>query len=121
MILVVGGEGSGKRLLAASLGYTADEIADAVVDMRPVLCHLEQIVFRNPACADELLPLLLKKEVVLCNEVGSGVMPVDDAERLGREATGRLCILLAQQADCVIRMVCGIPEVIKGQFPQGTQ
>jgi len=117
MILIVGSAGSGKRSFIQSLGYTDFDLADAVLDARPVVTHLEQMIFTDPTCIDCLLPQLLQKEAVLCREVGSGVMPVDESERLGREATGRLCILLAQQADCVIRMVCGIPIVIKGTLP----
>lgn len=117
MLLIVGGEGSGKKTFALSLGYTDNEIADAVLDERPVLYHLEQMVFADPECADAILPALAEKEVVICNEVGSGVIPVDRAERIGREATGRLCVLLAQKASCVVRMVSGIPAVIKGELP----
>ena len=117
MILIVGSAGSGKRSFVKSLGYTDTQIADAELNTCPVVIHLEQLVFADPDCADALLPLLLQKDAVLCREVGSGVMPVDDAERAGREATGRLCILLAQQADCVIRMVCGIPTILKGTLP----
>lgn len=117
MLLIIGGEGSGKRSFAGTLGYSPRDMADAVLDERPVLFHLEQLVFRDPDAADALLPQLLRKEAVLCNEVGSGVIPVDRRELLGREATGRLCILLAQQADCVVRMVSGIPTVIKGALP----
>lgn len=117
MVLIVGGEGSGKRDFARSLGYEERDMADGVLDGRPVLFHLERMVFRDPDCVEDLLPALEKKEAVLCCEVGSGVIPVDRAERLGREAVGRLCVLLAQRAGCVVRMVCGIPTVIKGQLP----
>lgn len=117
MILIVGSAGSGKRSFVKSLGYSDADLAAATLDHRPVLTHLEQMVFADPAHADSLLTQLLQKDVVLCREVGSGVMPVKDAERLGREATGRLCILLAQHATCVIRMVCGIPMFLKGTLP----
>ncbi len=116
MLLIVGGEGSGKRTFAKSLGYTDDDIADAVLNEQPVLYHLEQMVFAAPECTDGLLASLMDKEVVICNEVGSGVIPADRAERIGREATGRLCVLLAQKAACVVRMVSGIPTVIKGDL-----
>ena len=116
MLLIVGGEGSGKKTFALSLGYTDNDIADAVLDESPVLYHLEQMVFADPACTDALLPILAGKDVVICSEVGSGVIPADRAERIGREATGRLCVLLAQKAACVVRMVSGIPTVIKGDL-----
>lgn len=117
MLLIVGGEGSGKRSFAKMLGYQERDIADAVLDARPVLCHLEKLVFQNPEGADALLGALEGKEVLICNEVGSGVIPVEPHERMGREATGRLCVLLAQRADCVVRMVSGLPMVIKGELP----
>jgi len=59
---------------------------------------------------------LIKKDVVICNEVGSGIIPVDRKTRLGREAVGRLCVLLAKKADAVVRMGCGIPNIIKGEL-----
>lgn len=117
MLLIVGGEGSGKRSFVKTLGYTDDDMADAVLNGCPVLYHLEQMVFADPECTDELLSALVDKEVVICNEVGSGVIPANRAERAGREATGRLCVLLAQRADCVVRMVSGLPMVIKGELP----
>lgn len=117
MILIVGSEGSGKVSFAKSLGYTGEQIADGTLDSRPVVSHLEKMVFSCPECVEEILPGLLKKEVVICNETGSGVIPALRAERVGREATGRLCILLAREAETVVRMVCGIPQVIKGRLP----
>lgn len=117
MLLIIGGEGAGKRTFAKSLGYVDADLSDAVLDDRPVIFHVEQMVFRNPERADRLLPALEQKDVVICNEVGSGVIPIERGERMGREATGHLCIQLALQATCVVRMVSGIPMVIKGKLP----
>ena len=114
MILVIGGEGSGKRSFVRGLGYADKDMADAVMDERPVIFHLEQLVARAPEGADELAERLLEKDIVICDEVGSGVIPVERAEMVARESTGRLCILLAKHAEAVVRMVCGIPAVIKG-------
>ena len=118
MVLIVGAENSGKRSFACSLGYAPEQIADAVLDERPVICHVETLVSACPQEADGLLETLCGKEIVICNEVGSGVIPALRSDRLGREATGRLCILLARQAEAVVRMVCGIPQLIKGQLPE---
>ena len=118
MILVVGGQGAGKRTFARSLGYEDGEMADACLNDLPVIFHVERMVFACPENAEALYEALLTKKVVICNEVGSGVIPTDQEERLGREAVGRLCIRLAQQADAVVRMVCGIPSVIKGSLPE---
>ena len=118
MILIVGGEGSGKRSFAKTLGFKDNDMADAVMNACPVIFHLEQMVFADPDCVQDIIPQLEEKKCVLCNEVGSGVMPITDSERIGREATGRLCVLLAKKADCVVRMVSGLPMVIKGKLPE---
>ncbi len=117
MILIVGGEGSGKRAFAENLGYSQDEISEAVIDERPVVCRVERMVAADYKAAPKLLEPLSAKEVVICCEVGSGIIPAEYEQRLTREATGRLCVQLAQRAEAVVRMVCGIPNVIKGKLP----
>ena len=42
-----------------------------------------------------------------------GVVPMDAGERIWRERVGRTCSMLASQATRVVRMVCGIPTIIK--------
>ncbi len=113
MILILGGAASGKRTYLNSLGYGPEEIADGVLDGRKALYGLEKLVAADPEGADGLLPQLLDKEAVACCEVGSGIIPMAYGQRRAREATGRLCVLLAQRAERVIRLVAGIPVVIK--------
>ena len=48
---------------------------------------------------------------------GGGVVPVDPVQRQNREAAGRLACLLAQRADRVIRVFCGLPQALKGELP----
>ena len=114
MILVIGARASGKRSYVESLGYAPGDIADGVLDARPVLDNLQDLTMPDPEGAGALFERLLDKEVVICDEVGSGVIPIDKGQRLGREATGRLCCRLAARAERVVRLVCGIPTVIKG-------
>ena len=114
MLLILGGAASGKRSYLASLGYGPEDIADGALDDKKVLYGLEKLVAAAPEGADGLLPALLQKEVVVCSEVGSGVIPIRYEQRQAREATGRLCIQLAARAEKVIRMVAGIPTIIKG-------
>ncbi len=114
MILILGGGASGKRSYLASLGYEPEDIADGVLDDKKVLYGLEKLVADDPEGADGLLPTLLRKEAVACCEVGSGVIPIRYEQRQAREATGRICIQLAARAEKVIRMVAGIPTIIKG-------
>lgn len=114
MILIVGGRASGKLDYIRSLGYSEQAVAQGVLDQRPVLYGLQELVRPDPAGAEALLPQLLDKQVIACDEVGLGVIPLDPQEREYREAVGRLCVQLAQEADQVLRLVCGIPQTIKG-------
>lgn len=52
-------------------------------------------------------------DIILYTEVGSGLVPVDEKERTAREAVGRLSILLADEADEVYRVFCGIAKKLK--------
>ena len=117
MILIVGGEGSGKRSFARSLGWTDADMSDGVVDGSPVIFHTEKLTMADPDSGPALLEALKTKAVVICNEVGSGIIPLEPKERRGREETGRLCTRLAREAQCVVRMVCGLPTVLKGELP----
>ena len=56
---------------------------------------------------------LSQKEVVIATETGCGVIPLDPQERRNREAAGRLSCLLAERAETVVRICCGIPQVLK--------
>ena len=60
---------------------------------------------------------LAQKEIVIATEIGGGVVPVDPVERSHREAAGRLACLLAERADTVVRVCCGLPQLLKGEWP----
>ena len=66
---------------------------------------------------EKLAKNLAQYEVVIATEVGGGVVPVDPVQRQNREAAGRLACLLAQRADRVIRVFCGLPQALKGELP----
>lgn len=122
MILLVGGLGAGKRAFAERcLGVGPACIADArdlegpCAGVRVAVRAQELVRDRAP---EEALRLLFdsRLDVVAIDEVGCGVVPVDDAERAWRERAGRLACLLAGRADTVVRLVCGLPQVIKGEL-----
>lgn len=117
MVLILGGLGAGKRTYAKTLGFSDAEMSNDPRADAPVLVDLEAAVKADPASTEALLPLLLRKKLVLCREVGSGVIPMDPGEREWREATGRLCCALAARADAVVRVVCGVPTALKGELP----
>lgn len=118
MILVIGGHAAGKKdWVKHTMHYEDSRIAEGVLDQRPVLNSLQMLVLHCIRQGDEpqrLLPWLLEKQVVVCDEMGCGVVPVDEVQNRLREETGRLCVLLAQHAEKVVRITCGIPQVIKG-------
>jgi len=113
MILVIGGIASGKRSYVASLGYGEAQMGCALYDGKPVLCGLEEIL-RDGALDASAIEDVRSRAVVTCCEVGMGVVPMDASERAWRERVGRTCSSLAADADMVVRMVCGIPQTIKG-------
>ena len=115
MILVIGGLASGKReYVRKEYGFSDQDMADAVLDDQPVICNLQNLVARDPAQSSSIAADLMKKQIVICNEVGCGIVPMSQNDRETREAVGRLCIKLAREADKVIRICSGIPTVIKG-------
>ena len=116
MILIIGGAGQGKlAYVLEKTGYTVDQVARTPEEARarPVFAGLE-----NWPELDEAGLLSANPEVILiCDEVGCGVVPVDPAQRARREAVGRLCCRLAARAARVERIFCGLPMVLKGEGP----
>lgn len=51
--------------------------------------------------------------ILVSQEVGYGVVPMDAFDRKYREAVGRVCTGLADKCSKVTRVVCGIGTVIK--------
>ena len=51
--------------------------------------------------------------IMISDEVGNGIVPVDSFEREYRETTGRILVALAGQAEEVERVICGIGQKIK--------
>ena len=94
---------SGKRTFAKTLP------GRCICDVQELAAGAENL----EKLADELSAY----DIVLATEVGGGVVPMDPAERAGREAAGRLACLLAARADCVVQMFCGIPTLLKGELP----
>ena len=114
MILVLGGVGAGKKVYVSSLGYTDTDFTSDPFDRRPVFAYLDAYIRENLPDTDKLFDALARKDVVICAEVGCGVIPINRTERVYRETVGRLCVRLAQEASAVVRVVAGIPVVITG-------
>jgi adenosyl cobinamide kinase/adenosyl cobinamide phosphate guanylyltransferase len=51
--------------------------------------------------------------IIISDEIGNGIVPIDKFEREYREQTGRIQIELARKATEVERVICGIGQKIK--------
>jgi adenosyl cobinamide kinase/adenosyl cobinamide phosphate guanylyltransferase len=51
--------------------------------------------------------------VVISDEVGNGIVPLEPFEREYRERLGRMLVQIAEKADRVERVICGIGQRIK--------
>ena len=96
---------SGKRETAMRLlGH--DAAARCVFDAQELAFSRKDL----EKLADELAQF----DAVTIAEIGGGIVPLDPDERERRERAGRLACLLAERAETVVRVFCGIPKVIKG-------
>lgn len=111
MILITGPLYSGKSGLARTFLPDGASFEDAVCRNAQALAESRDDL---SALADELAQ---RYRIVTVTEVGGGVVPLDAGQRAAREAAGRLSCLLAQRADTVVRVFCGIPMVLKGELP----
>ena len=50
----------------------------------------------------------LSDKVIICMDIFCGVVPIDATMRLWRHTTGLVCQYLAQNADSVSRIFCGL-------------
>lgn len=59
--------------------------------------------------------------VVVTNEVGHSVIPETSLGRRFQRAQGRLNAQMAERADLVVMVTAGLPQILKGQLPEGYQ
>ena len=111
MIFIFGPLWSGKRAAAKELlGWNDAELS------RRAVWDVQELA-RERTDLETLAEELSRREVVIATEVGGGIVPVEAAEREARERAGRLNCLLAEWADAVVRVFCGIPKLMKGSLP----
>ena len=76
---------------------------------------VKEQMLQNKNPKEEILSFLEKHRecMIICDEIGNGIVPLDAFEREYREHTGRILIELAGKADEVVRVLCGIQQKIK--------
>lgn len=104
-VYVTGPMASGKReYVLDTLGISAPEAAFEV----------QELLRKEPDMdVAGLVEELSRFQAITQTEVGAGVIPLAAAEREWRERAGRLACLLASRADIVVRMVCGVPIIVR--------
>lgn len=125
MRLVIGGYAQGKLdYVLEKYHLKMKQVWDGEIPTKPVE---EPIVFyrfhnwmkkeiSNKNYPEETILNLLKRYsdiIIVSDEIGNGIVPIDAFEREYRERTGRILIELAKQAESVERVICGIGQKIK--------
>ena len=112
MIFVTGPLFAGKKeYIRSALGLSEAEFAvRARWDLETLAAETMEDI---PLLADSLM----EWDILIASETGCGVIPVDPEERTARERAGRLSVELARRADTVIRVQCGLGQVLKGELP----
>lgn len=110
MILVVGGVFQGKKEFAKELAVQRNmemvngfhnQIQKLLEEGEDVEVYIEELLEKS------------RNVVIVMDEVGAGVVPVERSDREYREAVGRVGQLLAKEAEEVYRVMCGIGVRIK--------
>lgn len=114
MVLIVGGMAQGKLEFAQrALGVTA--WSEGVLGAEDCVhgLHLAIHTLDEPETAVASWLKAHPDGVLICDEVGCGITPLDRADREWREKVGRICCAIAEKADAVYRVSCGLEARLK--------
>lgn len=109
MILVIGGAYQGKyEFVRNELNIPDDRIWNRLHEY--IREHEDE-----KRCVDKIDAWIADNPdgVLICDEVGCGVVPIDDTDREYRDRVGHIQIRLAREALAVYRVTCGIGIKIK--------
>lgn len=104
MIFITGGKCQGKTEFAKTFGMKV--IADLEKTIKRWILMGEDIEAKTQELIDQDC-------VIVCTEIGCGIVPLEKDDRIYREVTGRVACQIAKQADEVYRLSCGIAQQIK--------
>jgi adenosyl cobinamide kinase/adenosyl cobinamide phosphate guanylyltransferase len=127
MILIIGGSFQGKRSFAMkAFSLQEEQLTDgsqcsfSEAFEKPVLFHFHELIRRlldeGIEPQEYLMPQLVnkKEQIIICNEIGLGIVPISVENRRLREEVGRILCKVAEMSDEVYRLYCGIPTALKG-------
>lgn len=127
MKLIIGGFAQGKlRYVLRNYDVEVGMIFDGEIpknietqEKTAVINHLHNWVksrIVDKGCPEEEILQFIEKYpdcIIISDEIGNGIVPIDAFEREYRERTGRILVELADRAEEVERMICGIGQRIK--------
>ncbi len=78
-------------------------------------CWVKKRILQGGNPEKEIIAFLekSKESIIISDEIGNGIVPIDAFEREYRERTGRILVKLASEADEVVRVICGMGQNIK--------
>jgi adenosyl cobinamide kinase/adenosyl cobinamide phosphate guanylyltransferase len=125
MVMITGGAYQGKTAyVTREFGIAPEDITDGrscdIASLSTARCisSYHELVRRLGAdctCFTEELCRRSPDTVIIIDEIGCGIVPMEKSERLWRENVGRCGCIIASHSKKVIRVVCGIPAFIKGE------
>ncbi len=115
MIFVVGGAYQGKgKYVEKNFNSDYRVIADYHLKVREQISHdLDPLLEVEEFIKESKLTEAFDRLVIISEDVGSGLVPVDSFERLYREMVGRVNCFIAGEAEQVVRVICGVGTRIK--------
>ena len=114
MVLIIGGKAQGK-LAFAKRALNVTSWSEGVLGEENCVHNFQQAI-RTMQSPEEEVSVWLSNHpdgVLICDEVGCGVTPLDREDRAWREKVGRICCVLAQKAEAVYRIHCGLEVRLK--------
>lgn len=119
MDLIIGGAYQGKMDYARRQYGLSDEDIFTCTENREIdiskrcICHLEEYVLACVRAGMKPQSAFRPDAVLICRDISCGVVPMDPVLRAWREETGRMLNALTPQAEHVIRIFCGLPQILK--------
>ncbi len=119
MILIIGAKAQGKLTFAKnSFNLSDNDITDKLETGKKAIYNLQKIVYDLLAVEKDAFKIVTEfanenDVIFICDEVGSGVVPIEKTDRFYRDEVGKICCHLAKKSEKVFRVFCGIGSVIK--------
>ena len=111
MIFVTGGAYQGKKEFALKYFNNYDIIDNYhIIIKNLILENIDPLKYTKNIISEN------NNIIIIMDEIGCGIVPVDREERLWREICGKCGCIIAEKADIVVRVTCGIGTTIKGEL-----